>query len=421
VRRATTAQGAGESGLFKLIEMHGVNTAGDALLAVSLAGTLFFSVPVGEARGKVALYLLITMAPFVLLAPVIGPILDRLQGGRRWAIAATLLLRAVLAFVMAGAVAGDTEDGLRLYPAAFGCLVCSKAYGVARAAAVPRLLPPQVGLVRANSRVSLAGIVAAAVAGAIGAAVVALPGPEWCLRLAMLVYVGGAVLAVRLPKRVDSSVGEQVARISSAPEPDDRPRRWNVGPSVVLGLRGNAALRAFSGFLIFYFAFLLRTNPFSGLPDTAQIALVVGGAGLGGTIGTTLGAALKARSPEATIVTALAVSTVACLLGLWLFGLAAAIVVALVAGVAQSMAKLSLDALVQRDVPERVRASAFARSETLMQLSWVLGGALGLVMPANGAIGLGVAAVGLSVGCVVTGRDFVRHRKAGKRKAAPAR
>jgi hypothetical protein len=412
VRRLTTAEGAGESGLFKLIELHGVNAAGDALLAVALAGTLFFSVPVGEARGKVALYLLITMAPFVLLAPVIGPALDRLRGGRRYAIASTLGLRAALAFIMAGAVAGASEDALRLYPAAFGCLVSAKAYAVARQAAVPRLLPPSVGLVKANSRVSLAGIAAAAVAGGIGAGVVVLFGPSWALRLAMVAYVFGAVLAVRLPKQVDAPQGEQVARMSSAPEPDSRTSRWNVGPSVVLGLRGNAGLRAFSGLLLFYFAFLLRADPLGSLPANVQIALVVGGAGLGGFAGTSIGAALKARSPEATIFAALIMSTMICLLAVWLYGLAIAVVVGITAGIGQSLGKLSLDALIQRDVPERIRASAFARSETLMQLSWVLGAGLGLVLPSNGQIGLGVAALGLAAASFITGRDFLRHRRA---------
>ena len=83
IRRATSAEGAGESGLAKLIELHAVSSAGDMMITVALASTIFFSVPTGEARGRVALYLLITMAPFVLLAPVIGPLLDRLPSGRR--------------------------------------------------------------------------------------------------------------------------------------------------------------------------------------------------------------------------------------------------------------------------------------------------------------------------------------------------
>ena len=95
VRRVTHAKGAGESGLGRLIELHAVNTAGDAMVAVALANTLFFSVPTGEARGRVALYLLITMAPFAVMAPIIGPLLDRFRHGRRYAIAATMLARVL--------------------------------------------------------------------------------------------------------------------------------------------------------------------------------------------------------------------------------------------------------------------------------------------------------------------------------------
>ena len=49
-RRASHAEGAGDSGLYRLIELHAFNAAGDAAVAISLAGTLFFAQP-GEARG----------------------------------------------------------------------------------------------------------------------------------------------------------------------------------------------------------------------------------------------------------------------------------------------------------------------------------------------------------------------------------
>ncbi|MEY7980318.1 MFS transporter, partial [Streptomyces pilosus] len=161
IRRATHAHGAGESGLGKLIELHGVNGAGDVMITVALASTVFFSVPTDEARGRVALYLAITMAPFTLLAPVIGPLLDRLPHGRRAAMAGAMLARALLALVLSGAV---ITGGIELYPAALGVLVASKAYGVVRSAVVPRLLPPAFSLVKANSRVTLGGLLATGIA-----------------------------------------------------------------------------------------------------------------------------------------------------------------------------------------------------------------------------------------------------------------
>ena len=61
------------------------------------------------------------------------------------------------------------------------------------------------------------------------------------------------------------------------------------------------------------------------------------------------------------------------------------------AGLAQSLAKLSLDSTIQRDVPERVQASAFARSDTSLQLAWVIGGFVGIAMPLMPRLGLGIA------------------------------
>ena len=201
--RAARAEGAGDSGLSRLIGLHAVNAAGDAAIAISLAGTLFFQVPTGEARGQVALFLALTMLPFAIVAPLIGPFLDRFSHGRRWAIGSTMAIRAFLCWVLATAVATDSTW---LFPAALGCLVASKAYGVTRAAAVPRLLPPTLTLVKANARVSLAGVVGAAVSAPI-AVLASDAGPDWSLRYAFVVFVAGhrlgdpAALARRLQRR----------------------------------------------------------------------------------------------------------------------------------------------------------------------------------------------------------------------------
>jgi hypothetical protein len=124
---------ANEVGMVRLFDLHAISCAGDTLIAIGLAGTIFFNVPLGEARSKVALYLLITMVPFALLAPVIGPLLDHFRHGRRYALAVTMLGRAFLAWLIS-----DNLHGWQLYPAVFGVLALSRAYGVARSAAVPR-------------------------------------------------------------------------------------------------------------------------------------------------------------------------------------------------------------------------------------------------------------------------------------------
>lgn len=407
----THAKGAGESGLGRLIELHGVNTAGDAMVAVALANTLFFSVPTGEARGRVALYLLITMAPFAVMAPVIGPLLDRFRHGRRYAIATTMLARCFATWVLAGAV---VSEELSLYPAAFATLVSSKAYGVSRAATVPRLLPREGTLVSSNSRISLAGIASGAVGAGLAGAL-AVIGPQWPLRVAFVVFFVGMVLALRLPPKVDSTAGETPTTLS-LDETGPIPRRTTVGPSVVLALRANGALRAFSGFLTMFFAFLLREEPIGGLDDGVAFALVAAAAALGNGTGTAIGSRLRTRAPEPVIVLVLSIVTMAALAGAFSYGLATVVAVGLAAGLAQSLGKLSLDAVIQRDVPESVRTSAFARSETLLQLSWVVGGGIGIALPLDGRLGLGLASAGLVAMLAVTVRTFTNRSN----RAAPS-
>ena len=371
-RRAARAEGAGDTGLSRLIELHAFNAAGDAAIAISLAGTLFFANP-GEARDQVALFLGLTMLPFAVVAPLIGPFLDRFSHGRRWALGATMAIRAFLVWLMADAVASQS---VLMYPTALGCLVTSKAYGVTRAATVPRLLPPGLTLVKANSRISLAGVVGAAVSAPM-AGLASTFGSQWTLRYAFVVFAGATILAILLPARADETEGEQDVSLGR------RRSKLQLPPDVVFALRCNAGLRVVSGFLTMYLAFLLRQHPLPGWEDrtTLLMGLVVGAAGLGNTLGIAVASMLRRVNPMIVVVVALVADTVAAVVAALLYGLVAAMALGLTAGVAQAMGKLALDATIQRDVPETHRTSAFARSETLIQLSWVIGGFLGIAVP----------------------------------------
>lgn len=407
IRKATHAHGAGESGLGKLIELHAVNGAGDVMITVALASTVFFSVPTDEARGRVALYLAITMAPFTLLAPVIGPLLDRIPHGRRAAMAGAMGTRVVLAIALSGAVAtGDLE----LYPAALGVLVASKAYGVVRSAVVPRLLPHGFSLVKANSRVTLAGLLATGIAAPAGVGLQQI-GPQWPLYGACVLFAGGTFLALSMPHKVDSAKGERKAHMLTHGE--QRPSLRTVGPSVLHGLQANAAHRVLSGFLIFFLAFLLREHPLSGQSAAVSLGIVGVAAGVGNACGTAVGALLRSRAPELIVATMLTLAMSAAIVAAAFFGGVAVAALGAVAGLSQALSKLSLDAMIQRDVPEVVRTSAFARSETLLQMSWVVGGAIGIALPLNGTLGMSVAAGILALGVVVTVRGLLVAARRG--------
>jgi hypothetical protein len=162
---------------------------------------------------------------------------------------------------------------------------------------------------------------------------------------------------------------------------------------VVRALRCNACLRLLSGFLTLYMAFLLRAEPFAAFQgrEALLLGLVIGAAGLGNTIGIALGTLLRSLRAEVVVVVALVAAATAAVVAAVLYSLVVVVLLGLTAGVAQSLGKLSLDALIQERVPERTRTSAFARSETLLQLSWVAGGFLGIALPLVPAVGLGVA------------------------------
>jgi MFS family permease len=412
------AGGAGESGLARLVEVHALQAAGDAAITVALAGSLFFAVPTGQARTRVALYLLVTMAPFAVLAPVLGPLLDRFRHGRRIALAATMVARATLGLVIARALQGDLTltQQLALYPAALGVLVCIKTYSVARSAAVPRVLPPDMTLVQANSRLTLAGVVSPGVAGLIAIGVTKAFSVQTTLRVGAVVYVIAAVLALRLPRRIDG--GRETTDAERRPPLGAVWRLGQVDPEVAAVLRSAAALRWLAGFLLFFGAFVVRaTHGIGSLSPNTSLALLAVGLGVGNLLGTVIGARTPTRGAARLDVVLLAVTGVSTLLTAIHFGLLTVFAVAVVSSATAAIAKIGLDATIQRRVDEIVRTSTFARSETTLQLAWVVGGAFGIVLPTRPEIGFAVATAFLAV-AVLFALGYVGMPRRAKAKAA---
>lgn len=394
---AASADGAGRSGLADLVWTHALSSAGDALIAVSLASTAFFQVSASEARGKIALYLLLTLLPFSLLVPVAGPLLDRFPHGRRYVLALTATGRGLVAWTLAGAL-----GSLSLYPQALLVLVLARAYGVAKSAAVVRVRPPELGLVAANARLNVAGVASSGVAAAVGVAVANTLGTPWVLRLATCVFLVGGAVSLRLPSHVDEARSETRAErfvLSEAPRPVRR------------ALAATVSLRALSGLLTLGLAILLKAHHASA----PVVGLVLGSAVLGGLLGTGLASRLSARRTARLTSLALLAPTVACLLAA-LGGTTAlrALAVGSV-GLGASLGKYALDASLQTTVDPTQIGSAFARSETLLQLGWAVGGAIGLAATFSDKTGLGgdgavtlcfvLATAGALLGLVVAARS----------------
>jgi MFS family permease len=425
---AVSADGAGRSGLSQLTYAVMGNYAVDAALAVALANTLFFAAAKAESTGKVLLYLLLTVAPFAVIAPLIGPALDKLQRGRRFALAASSVGRAALAVIMA-----LNFDSWIIYPCALGMLVLSKGFGVLKAALTPRVLPEAITLVNTNSRLSVFGLIAGAASGGIAAGIAALTTSAGALWFTALCGIGGAWLCLRIPAWVESTVGEVPIQHTGAidrprggrPAADEpgrtprqgehtaadtasrtaAPRRRAMPGVIVQTLWANSVIRIETGFLALFIAFVIKTR-YQTMPATPTPGVSLGAgsddqgwmqllllgaigaaAGLGGFLGNALGARLPLKAPEVVAIWCLGSVIVAVIVAFIAPGLVTSGVVALVGSTASSLAKVCLDATIQQHLPEASRASAFGRSESVLQLSWVFGGVIGLLVGGIWALG----------------------------------
>jgi hypothetical protein len=266
-------------------------------------------------------------------------------------------------------------------------------------------------------------------------------GSGWPLYGACVIFIGGTVLAFTLPRKVDSAKGERRAQLvehhghqpsvltkpskaggkrangrkttTRSGEKGKRPGLRTVGPSVLHGLQANAAHRALSGFLIFFLAFLLREQPLAGQSAAVSLGIVGVAAGVGNALGTAMGSWLRTRGPEVIIAGVLGLALGVAVLAAVFFSTLMVAALSAMAGFTQALSKLSLDAMIQRDVPEEVRTSAFARSETLLQMSWVVGGGIGISLPLNGVLGMSVAAAILALGAAASVRGLLSAARRG--------
>ena len=179
----------------RLSRVHALSAAGDAMITVALAGSLFFSIDPSAARWRVGLYLALTIAPFALISPLIGPVIDRYPGGRRIMIFGINVIRVVIAALMF-----TNLESLFLFPLAFSILVLQKSYAIAKAAVVPTTVATHEELVEKNSRLALLSGLAGFSGAAPAALVQWIGGPNWSVLLAAIVFAGAAIASLRLPK-----------------------------------------------------------------------------------------------------------------------------------------------------------------------------------------------------------------------------
>jgi predicted MFS family arabinose efflux permease len=208
---------------------------------------------------------------------------------------------------------------------------------------------------------------------------------------------------------------------AGAPEgtPHRNGGRWrtlsNVGPIVTEAMEGNAVLRAFAGYTLFFLAFVLRTGHF-GVSHNFALGAMVAGVSAGSLIAMAIGSLMRARTPSVILFTMLTLAPIAAAVCAWFFGLAAAVLIAAAATCCAGLGKLAQDSIVQREIGEEIRSSTFAVSETLNQLSNVAGALAGVLvsMLDNGQVGLAIPAAFMTA---ALGWLIVRRRQRIRRAA----
>lgn len=385
----------------RLARAHFAGTMADAMVAAAFAGSLFFSLPASDARWPVLQYLLLTMLPFALLSPLVGPLIDRINGGHRFVVIGSAVLRGLFAYLLISQISGATPA---FYLLALCLLVCQKAYQVGRSALVPSVVRSDRELVEANSKLSLlSGL--ASFAGAVPSAIVMkLFGPEWSLALATLTYLLAAGLATRLPP----------AKVAVSP-PGEAEKHELRGAGIVLAGSAMGVLRWCVGFLTLLVAFDFRGD---GVPWKLA---VVGAATVASQLtGAAIAPRLRDRTQEENLLSgSLVVVVFGAVIAIVLGDVVGAAVLGASVGFSAAVGKLAFDSILQRDAPDANRGRAFARFETRFQVMWVVGALVPVWISMDARLGftvLEVMAV-FALASYTIGRLAWAH-KAGVRQTA---
>ena len=342
---------------------------GEAAMIVALADSFFFDVDPSGARSKVLAFLLVSFTPFLVVAPFIGPVIDRVRGGRRFVVQAVAAARIIVQLLMI-----RFSDDTALFGLVFVALVLSKTYQVSKSALVPAVVRSDRELVEANSKLGLIAGLAGVVAVLPAALLQAVVSSSATLAYSAALFGVALVSSLRLPRE-----------LALRPDAPSAASREALTPSVQLAWAAMVILRAASGFMLFLLAFEFR-----GRDDGGNVLL--GAAILLSSLGTMAGNALAptirgSLHEERMVGLSLGLPAVAGLVAAATGGDRAGIALAFVVGFSAALCRLSFESIVQRDGPAANRGQAFARFETQFQFGWVVAAVLPVLLPMPGRVG----------------------------------
>jgi MFS family permease len=399
----------------RLALVHILITAGSTFVTISLAGSLFFSISLHAAKGRVLLYLLLTMTPFVVVAPLLSPLLDRGRQARRASIVFAAGGSAACCALMSGAL-----RSLLLFPEAFAVLVLSKLYLVAKSSLLPALTEADDDLASANAKLTVLASLTGIVAAPLGVGVLELIDARAVLYVGVVVFSCAVLAATRLP-RLAVEDRDRPSAVPVGPLLVGRhrgKRSWRghalppASPEVVLGVTAMAVIRGTVGFLEFFLAFELRRLHAA----TWWYGLMLVGSGAGGLLGALMVPRLRRHTSEQGIILAALAAVFLTAVGAALSGsLWAEPLLTLVVGAASTTAKPSFDSLAQRYVPPDLLGRSFAGFETRLQLVWVISGLVAVLV----AFALRPGDIVIAIGCSIAAVFYASMRRSLRAHLGP--
>jgi Na+/melibiose symporter-like transporter len=369
-------------------------------MVVALADSFFFDVDLDAARSRILTFLLVSFAPFVVVAPLIGPVIDRIRGGRRFLVQIVAVLRFLVQIAMI-----RYSGEIALFILVFGALVLQKTYAISKSALVPSVVRSDQELVEANSKLGLIAGITGAVAVVPAAILQILFSTPVTLAFGGIIFLGALAAAVKLPQEV----------LIAAPKAA-RKRGIEVSPGMRASGDALLLLRGSAGFLMFHLAFWLRGQE----RGTVWFALVVVASTAGTMLGNIAGPRLRrVQSEEKMVILALTVPALAGLVAVVVPGRFPVVVMAMIVAMSAGVARLAFESIVQRDASVISRGRVFAHYETRFQFGWVVAAALAVLLNLPGWLGLiavsGAAASGLIGTRAEALSRMPRQRTSGRR------
>ncbi len=227
----------------RLALSHALDDFGNAMVNLSLVNSLFLSVSLDASRSRILLYLLLTAAPLVVVAPVVGNVLDRTRLGYGIAISGSQLLRAVVSLALIGSLLS-----LALYPLTFLVLLSRKVYALAKTMLLSQMTDDPQELLRADAHIGRTGTISGGIGTAIGGVLLATGHVGVMLLIAAPSFAVAALASRKLPIPTSPFPVRSVPRMSEAiPDPivvgdhrgHSRSSRW-WGTDVPAGIRHQA-------------------------------------------------------------------------------------------------------------------------------------------------------------------------------------